>query len=84
MTRKEKCLEVLRKYCKNKGIKYEELSDDDCLKSSSVGIAMEYLGLIKSQEIMNYVSLRNGIVSIEENLKINTFRDLLDSLPEEE
>lgn len=61
------------------------------LRSSCLAVAMEYLGLLESEEMKQYAASRGGMVfhyyTCEENPKrviqaTLTFRELLDLLPE--
>lgn len=94
ITRKYLCEQVLRQYAKNNmGMSIPfELTDIPvekmCLSSSIAAVCMEYLGLLDNNPAMkDYASNRGGIVTCSINNDnepvITTFRDILNSLPEE-
>lgn len=88
ISKKQYCELVIEDFCRSEGINRDELKEGDVFKSSCLGVAMEYLGLIKDREILEYVDSRGGIldtyVNAEEKI-INTFslRDMLSLLPDE-
>jgi hypothetical protein len=64
-----------------------EINDECVFQSSSLGVAMEYLGLIKDENIKSYIKSRSGLMLNyfdDKNKKVHilTFRELLNLLPE--
>lgn len=91
-TKKELCEFYLRSFAKEKlnmkvPIKLEEIPESFITTSSIVAICMEYLELIKNPELINYAKGRGGtllISSYEDGCPcIVSFRELIESLPEE-
>ena len=64
-----------------------EINDECVFQSSSLGVAMEHLGLIKEEGIKNYITSRAGLMFTyfdDKNQKVCmlTFREILNLLPE--
>lgn len=64
-----------------------KLEETMVLQSSSLGVAMEFLGMIKSNELKEYVSSRGGTViqyideSTTPKLHVLSTREMLELLP---
>ena len=87
ISKKQYCELVIEDFCNSEEINREELKEGDIYKSSCLGVAMEYLGLIKDQSNLEYVVTRGGIldtyVNAEERvINMLTVRDMLSLLPE--
>ena len=70
-----------------KKYKWNTLPEEEVYKSSSLGVAMEHLGLLSSPEIKDYVDARAGTIFTwwdkESNeVALLTTRELIDLLPE--
>lgn len=63
LNKKEFCYMVLAKHCEQENKTIQELSPMDALQSTSIGIAMEYLGLLDEYpDTLEYLSDRGGVV----------------------
>lgn len=82
MTKKQLCRAVIQKEC-GKNVP----DQSDVYKSSTIAVAMEYLGLLKARDVKDYAKERGGTVFVyyDEEQKEPchlSFRELLDLLPE--
>ncbi len=80
--------EFLDKLEKNPFDNWRDITEGYAYQSTSVGLAMKYLGLIKSGQTLDYLASRAGIYKMyidKEKAETNilTFREILDMLPEE-
>ena len=87
MTKREACLAKIEEYCKKNEIRPGDLVDKDVYYSSSLGIAMEYLGMIKTNEAKEYIANRGGHFMMwwdpdSESAKSISFREFIKLLPE--
>jgi hypothetical protein len=88
ISKKQYCELVIEDFCRSEAINRDQLKEGDIYKSSCLGVAMEYLGLIKDPSNLEYIAARGGVldtyVNAEEKI-INTFslRDMLSLLPDE-
>lgn len=77
---------IIDKFCESERISREKLDEGDILKSSSLGVAFEYLDMIKDTELKKYVSTRGGtfifISGKNGDAKFLTTRELMNLLPE--
>ncbi len=77
---------LIQKFCEEEEIPREELKEFDILKSSSLAVAMEFLGLLKDKELKEYAFSRGGTIfsfydkESKEVYMLST-RDLLEMLP---
>jgi len=85
MTKEELCLAIIEdfKICEGK----KEVVDSDVILSSTLAVAMEYLGLIVDPEMQQYASGRAGIIYIWDlglgrGPLVFSLRDLLSLLKE--
>jgi len=87
LTKREACLAVIGEFCVDNKIGPEDLiADKHIFSSSKLAVAMEYLGLIEDRTLQEYAATRGGAVLYyfaDEDVKILTFRELLDLLPED-
>ena len=86
MTKENFCKMIIKRFYRYENIPVENITEDNVTKSSSLGVAMEYLGLIKSKHLKEYISQREGIYDTfidEDNIyHVISVRDMLDILPE--
>ena len=91
MTRKELCEFKLREYAHRElkmepPVKLEDIPESVIFQSTTIGICMEQLGLLKNPANQEYISGRGGIYTLshDENGEpvIVTFRDILESMKE--
>ena len=90
MTKRQYCEMIVHNVIKEKNITPEEVIDY-AYSSTSLGIALEYLGFINptdTPDLYNYLQSRGGIVFASydektENSAILSMRELLDLLPED-
>ncbi len=88
ITKQSLCREMIMLFCENEGVDISQLNDKCCYLSSTVGISMEVLGLIQTNDAKQYVASRSGIAGIS-NMEfgttpvIHTFREVLNHLPDE-
>ena len=85
LTKKQFAQAVLDKSMQDEGLK--EFSPNLVLKSTSAGIAAEYLGILKNEELLDYLASRGGMLYThvdEKTAKLNylTMREMLEILPE--
>lgn len=85
MTKNQFCKMLIRNFEKTEGHKATE---SDIVCSSSLGVAMDHLGMIKNRDDSDYVSSRGGICYVywdeeKQGTAILTTRELLDFLPDE-
>ena len=88
ISKKQYCELVIEDFCNSEEINREELTEVDIYKSSCLGVAMEYLGLIKDPSNLEYISTRAGIADTYVNadervINMLTVRDMLSLLPDE-
>lgn len=83
MTKTDFCQMTIDKWKRDNNV--DEVTEDDVFQSSCLGIAMDYLGLIKDKHIKEYLSSRGGIFFTHyiNPIKSLSFRELLELLPEE-
>lgn len=82
MTKTQYCEHVIAEFCYKEGISRAELTDAHVLSSSTLGVAMEHLGLLQDPEIKSYVSSRGGMHVLGfEGGHLST-REFIDMLPE--
>lgn len=85
ITKKQFAESIVRDYCRETGVKEEELSGWEILKSSSLAVAMEFLGMLKTPEQQEYAKNRGGtfvLVNSAEFQHLST-REMLGLLPDE-
>ena len=87
ISKKQYCELVIEDFCRSEEMNREDLKEGNVFKSSCLGVAMEYLGLIKDQEILEYVATRGGVLDTYANaeervINMLTVRDMLSLLPE--
>ena len=90
--KKKLCEYILRKYCyhdldmRRDQLDITKIPEGEVFKSTTVGICMEELGLIKNPSIKDYISNRGGtaFTSFDENGEpvVISFREILDSMKE--
>jgi hypothetical protein len=89
LTKKELCEAMLIKYAHanlamNGPIDLTKIPESVCMSSTTVGICMEYLGLIKDPSIKKYISHRGGVFMTtfdkEGNPTVISFRQVLESM----
>jgi hypothetical protein len=86
LTKKEACESVIDDFCMDERIDRKNLNDRYVIRSSKLAVAMEYLGLIKDDEMKEYASNRGGTFMMHtdnKKVKIFSFREFLELLPEE-
>jgi len=88
ITKQSLCREMILNFCKTEGINESDLNDKCCYLSSTVGISMEVLGLIQTDDAKQYISSRSGIVAVSNmrfgtTPKFHTLREVLNHLPDE-
>lgn len=84
LTKTQFCRSIIHDYCLNNNI--DNLQESEILKSSSLAVAMEYLGLIKDPMMKRYANERGGILftyldDVTHNCSMLTVRELLTLLP---
>ncbi len=83
ITKKELCETIITK---NKINSHTDIPENKILESSNLAVAMEYLGMIKNQQLKEYASQRGGVlicgVTSNGDVKSLTLREILDLLPE--
>ena len=89
ITKTQFCQHIVDKFCCDNRLKPEHLCEDFITQSSSLAVAMEHLGLIKTPELQQYASERAGIFIAfsskpltEKGIDILTVREMIDLLPE--
>ncbi len=89
ITKRIFCISIIAEYLSKNHIKcsWKDISESEILKSSSLAVAMEYLGLLKSQTMKEYAESRDGIFKLcidEEASETNILstREMIDLLPE--
>jgi len=87
LTKKDFAESIIKDYCCMRNIYKKDMDDQDALYSSRVAVAMEFLGMLKSEWAINYAAGRAGIIDIVGDdtfpPAMNTVRDVLDTLPDE-
>lgn len=78
LTKKEYCESILEDYAINVG---REINESDIYQSSSVAVAMEFLGLLETEEAKEYASSRAGTMLLTNKGKVLTVRELIAMLP---
>lgn len=88
MTKAQFCRKTIEDFCRDEEKDIDDLTESDCLKSTSVGIAMEYLGLIHDEILREYLSSRSGCFvgpyydTKTQKVCTISFREFLSFLPE--
>lgn len=87
ISKKQYCEIIIEDFCRSENISRKQLCEGDIYKSSSLGVAMEYLGLIKKPSNLKYIASRAGIVDTyfnpeEKVINTLTVRNMLSLLPE--
>lgn len=86
MTKEQYCRYIIKQFADSEGKCTGRVTEDDIFKSSSLAVAMEYLGLLKTTLSKEYAYSRGGTVflSVSDNKEIETLsvRELLSLLPE--
>lgn len=80
MTKKQFCENIINNFCLTENIDRKNLSDHHITMSSSLAVAMEYLGLIKSNDMKMYAASRDGLSTMAIHKK--TVREYLKTLEE--
>lgn len=90
ITKETACHFVLSKFASEElgmkpgNIDFSKIPQESVRYSSTVAVAMEYLGLLTEPEYMRYASTRSGIIYVpsseSELTPIISFREFLDSL----
>lgn len=87
LTKKQLCEYVLREHMKKNynSLDFTQIPKEDIFKSSTIAVAMEYLGLLTHDELL-YSQTRGGTfkISFEENgePRVISFREILNSMKE--
>ena len=85
ITKKQFCEHIVNDFCETNCVRKEKLTDAHCTQSSSLAVAMEFLGLIKSKSIKEYTETRSGdfITHYDNGIFVFlTVRELIKMLPE--
>lgn len=91
ITKKEACEFVVSSFARKElgmevPIDFTKIPQSSVLQSSTLAVAMEYLGLITEPTYIEYTSNRGGIVYVGEKVDsmvpIVSFREILNSLSE--
>ena len=87
ITKTQFCQHIIDSFCCNNNLKQKHLTEDFITQSSSLAVAMEFLGLLETPEFKEYAANRAGIfisVSNPDTNKIDmlTVREILELLPE--
>ena len=85
LTKTQFCNSIIHNYCSDNNI--IDLQESEILKSSSLAVAMEYLGLIKDPMMKKYAEERGGILftyhdDVTRDCSMLTVRELLTLLPD--
>ncbi len=85
MTKKQACLAAIERFATAEGVKV--VTENDILKSSTLAVALEYLGRITNPELQEYAKSRNGSVWLYWDTETKQpvslgFREILNLLPE--
>lgn len=81
ITRPQFCNYLIKKFAESEGIKVEDVNEDMIRKSSSLAVAMEYLGKIQNPENQEYATTRGGIFILTDDASILSVREMLSFLP---
>jgi len=84
LTKKEFCEYIIYDFKRSEKVK--SVTENDILKSSSLAVAMEYLGLIENKEMQDYAASRAGcqiLFADKQEPKMLTTRELLNMLPDD-
>jgi len=84
-TKKQWCEGIVESYAKENGFEGKPVPEDEVYYSTTLGIAMEHLGLLTDPEIRKYIKSRVGTISIDESdgdVTVKTAREYLASLPD--
>lgn len=86
VTKTDFCWMLIERFLAEEKLEFDEITDGHISRSSSLGIAMEYLGMIDDSEMKEYIKHRSGcwdlLVSEDGNHYVVTIRDMLNSLPD--
>lgn len=87
ISKKQYCELVIEDFCNSEVINREQLTEGYIYQSSCLGVAMEYLGLIKDPSNLEYVATRGGVLDTyvnadEKVINVLSIRDMLSLLPE--
>jgi hypothetical protein len=83
LTKKQACKSIVEEFLDHAG--YVEIEESHAMQSSSLAVAMEYLGLLTSKEMKDYASTRAGLFMCAndgEEVKVLTTREFLALLPD--
>lgn len=81
ITKKQFCEHIIAEWCDSHGMQNPP-EETYITQSSSLGVAMEHLGLIKDQAMLKYIQDRAGIYLLTKNGGHLSTRELLEMLPE--
>ena len=81
INRTQFCNYLIKQFAESEGIKVEEVTEDMIRKSSSLAVAMEYLGKIQNPENQEYAATRGGIFILTDDASILSVREMLSFLP---
>lgn len=84
ITKKQFCEIIIENFCRDNNT---QVNDGLVTQSSKVAVAMEYLGLIESEEMKEFASERGGILFLKFDEKTGktdflTVREMINLLPE--
>lgn len=87
ITKKMYAHSILEKHAESENIKVSDITENDIYKSSSVAVAMEFLGMLESQEAKDYAEERGGTQILyidreEMSTHILSAREILGLLPD--
>lgn len=83
INRTQFCNYLIKQFAESEGIKVEEVTEDMIFKSSSLAVALEYLGKIQNPENREYAASRGGIFILcdDKAPAILSVREMLAILP---
>ena len=81
INRTQFCNYLIKQFAESEGIKVEEVTEDMIFKSSSLAVALEYLGKIQNPENREYAASRGGIFILTDDASILSVREMLSFLP---
>lgn len=88
ISKKDFAEHIIEEFCKSEKMNPKDLTECHILKSSSLAVAMEYLGLIETPELKDYAKNRGGTFILKTNhpndgsVRILSTREMMDLLPE--
>lgn len=88
LTQKQYCKSIIENYCNSNQTEVDKITREDIIQSSSLAIALEYLGLLTDPQMQEYTKTRAGFVaayydaSKRETASLSV-RELINLLPNE-